>query len=190
MPRLTDTADKILDVAEKLLKERGYNGFSYKEIAGALDIRNASIHFHYPTKADLGVALVRRYTDNFMSELTRIASSTTDANVRLAGIRDLFANTLLNNQQLCLCGMAGAELATLPPDVAAETTRFFTETRHWLAQVLKEGKSAGTLKFPGKPETLALSILSMLEGAMLVARSIGEPEHFRDAVNIYFTALR
>ena len=55
-----DTRQRILDVAEQLLLERGYAGFSYQDIADAVGIRKASIHHHFPAKEDLGRAIIER----------------------------------------------------------------------------------------------------------------------------------
>ena len=59
----TDTKKEILKLAEQLFQTKGYNGFSYSDISSVLGIKNAAIHYHFPSKADLGVALVRRYRD-------------------------------------------------------------------------------------------------------------------------------
>jgi TetR/AcrR family transcriptional repressor of nem operon len=170
MPRLPDAAEQILNAAEPLMQLRGFNGFAYKDIAAELGIRNASIHFHYPSKVDLGVALVRRYTDRFLAALAGIDARWPSAPERLAAIRDLFAATLANGSRICLCGVVGAELLSLPAPMVAEARRFFDGTRAWLAGVLAAGRSAGQLAFDGEPEIHAGVLLAVLEGAMLVGR--------------------
>src|SRR6185369_16920377 len=55
---LSTTAAQILDAAETLIQTRSYSAFSYQDIADELGIRKASIHYHFATKADLGVAVV------------------------------------------------------------------------------------------------------------------------------------
>ena len=69
------TATRILDVAEGLAQTRGFNGFSYADIAAEIGITKASLHYHFPSKADLGRALVRRYTERFMDALDAIEAS-------------------------------------------------------------------------------------------------------------------
>ena len=65
VPRGRDTSEEILNAAEDLLQRRGYNAFSYHHIAVQLGVRNAAIHYHYPSKESLGVALVKRYQERF-----------------------------------------------------------------------------------------------------------------------------
>src|SRR3989440_4221387 len=67
-----DTASRILDVAERLVQIRGYNGFSYADVASELGISKASLHYHFPGKAELGEALIGRYASRFADALEEI----------------------------------------------------------------------------------------------------------------------
>jgi TetR/AcrR family transcriptional repressor of nem operon len=91
IPKKTDQS--ILDVAQRLIQTRGYNGFSYKDVVAALGIRTASIHYHFATKADLGVALASRHRRHFQEELERISGETDDPMHRLEQFTDLFRRT-------------------------------------------------------------------------------------------------
>ena len=61
----TDTANQILDVAEHLVQVRGFNAFSYADVAGELGLTNAALHYHFPSKSELGEALIDRYAIRF-----------------------------------------------------------------------------------------------------------------------------
>src|SRR5258708_25324948 len=71
-----DTAEQILDLAEALIQTRGFSAFSYQDISDALGIRKASIHYHFASKTDLGIAVVDRYTKRFGDALVQIAAET------------------------------------------------------------------------------------------------------------------
>lgn len=176
------TRDDILDVAQRLLQTRGYNGFSYKDVAGTVGIRSASLHHHFPVKADLGVALVVRYRRRFSEELDAIARTTANARERLDNIAALFRRTLDLDDSLCLCGMLGAELATLPEPVKIEVDGFFRENEAWLAAVFANGRETGCLGFAGAPEEQAVLFLAALQGAMIVARGTRDRHCFDIAV--------
>ncbi len=107
------TSERVLDIAQRLIQTRGYNAFSFRDIASEIGIKSASIHYHYPSKTDLGVALVSRYRLAFEGELDKISARSKEAPKRLKGFVALFRNTL-DNQRLCLCGMLGAERDGLP----------------------------------------------------------------------------
>ena len=54
------TAELILDAAQRRAQTRGFNGFSYADIAAELDVTTASIHYHFSSKAELGATLIDR----------------------------------------------------------------------------------------------------------------------------------
>ena len=82
-----DTSSRILDVAERLVQLRGFNGFSYADVASELKITKASLHYHYPGKADLGRALVERYASRFAEHwMTSTGAARSDSQAR--GVRE------------------------------------------------------------------------------------------------------
>ena len=121
------TAGKILDIAERLVQTRGYNGFSYADISSELRIRNASVHYHFPSKTDLGRRLVARYRENFMVALAGLEQDSLDARRRLRAYVAIWTRVLRDRDRMCLCGMMAADIATLPKSVRAEIKRFFEE---------------------------------------------------------------
>ena len=174
----TGTAERMLDHAEQLVQTRGFNGFSYADIARELGVTKASLHYHFPTKAALGVRLIERYGDAFAAALAAIDASTTSAPAKLRGYVDIYSR-VLRNDRMCLCGMLAADFATLPEPMKSAVTRFFLENEAWLADVLAWGREAGELRFAGEPLEVARLLVGSLEGAMLVARSFGELDRFQ-----------
>jgi TetR/AcrR family transcriptional regulator, transcriptional repressor for nem operon len=180
--RKSRTHQKILDIAERLLQVRGYNGFSYADIAGVLRVTKASLHYHFPSKADLGRQLMERYTQNFVAALAAIDASRASASEKLQRYVAIYADVLANNR-MCLCGMLAAEYATLPKQVKLEVTRFFDANEAWLVGVLGEGKRAKVIHFSGPAIEAARVLVAGLEGAMMLARTYGDKERFKRASN-------
>jgi TetR/AcrR family transcriptional repressor of nem operon len=174
------TAERILDVAQRLAQTRGFNGFSYANIAPELGITKASLHYHFPTKAELGRALIARYTDAFEAALDAAEASESSAPGRLARYATLYADTL-DAERMCLCGMLAAEYTTLPAAMQNEIRRFFERNEEWLARVLEDGLRQQTLAFAGTARDQARLLLAGLEGSMLLARSYGDRERFATA---------
>src|SRR4051812_27732497 len=171
------TADRVLDVAEALVQTRGYNAFSYADISRAVGVRKASLHHHYPTKADLGLALVSRYHAAFMGALGDIESKSEVAAKRLERYTELYG-AVLRKGRMCMCGMLAADVATLPKPMRESIAEFFAENEHWLTRVLNEGRKNGQIDFEGTPASMASFFVSSLEGAMLVARASRNAEPF------------
>ena len=178
--RSASTAQKILDVGERLIQVRGYNGFSYADIADALKVTKASLHYHFPSKAELGRRLMERYRQNFVAALAGLDAARSTARDKLHGYASIYSDVLANNR-MCLCGMLAAEYATLPKSVKSEVTRFFDTNETWLAGVLEEGRGAERFRIAGSPAEAARRIIAALEGAMMLARVYGEPQRFERA---------
>ena len=172
-----DTSHRILDVAERLVQTRGFNGFSYADVATALSLTKASLHYHFPTKAALGRALIARYGQVFAATLAAIDAEGLGAADKLARYARLYAG-VLKAGRMCLCGMVAAEYATLPAGMQSEIRAFFTANEEWLVKVLDEGVASGELRLRGSSLDTARMLLSALEGAMLVARSYRSPARF------------
>ncbi|MBW7935379.1 MAG: TetR/AcrR family transcriptional regulator [Gemmatimonadaceae bacterium] len=175
------TADHILDVAQRLAQTRGFNGFSYADIAAEIGITKASLHYHFPTKAALGRALIVRYTDAFQAALATITQSGATATERLERYAHIYEQ-VLDDDRMCLCGMLAAEYATLPPPMQQEITQFFDLNESWLVSVIEAGRDDGTLQFRGTPRDTSRAVTAALEGGMLLARSYRDPARFEAAV--------
>jgi TetR/AcrR family transcriptional repressor of nem operon len=171
------TAERVLDIAERLVQIRGFSNFSYADIATELGITKASLHYHFPGKAELGHALITRYAERFNQALHDIDRDVPSAPAKLEAYADLYAG-VLRNERMCMCGILAAEYQTLPDAMRSEVIRFFDVNQKWLANVLKQGKADRTLTYRGRAEDAAQGILSTLEGAMLVARPYGDLARF------------
>jgi len=183
-----DTRQRILDVAERLVQSRGFKGFSYADVAAELGITKASLHYHFPGKAELGEALIVRYGARFMDALEELDSRVSDPRAKLEGYAGLYAG-VLRGKRMCLCGILAAEYETLPKPMHEAVVRFFDDNEVWLTGVLAEGRAEETLSFEGSPSDAAQTILSGLEGAMLVARPYGDPARFQSAADRLLASL-
>ena len=171
------TASAILDVAERLVQTRGFNAFSYADVAMELGITKAALHYHFAGKAELGEALLIRYTERFNQALETIEASGNDAAQKLQAYADLYAQVLAQDR-MCLCGMLATDYDTLSEPMRRAVVSFFDHNEHWLAAVLEEGRSGGTLRVEGSSHELAQLIIGALEGAMLVARTYHDPRRY------------
>jgi TetR/AcrR family transcriptional repressor of nem operon len=184
-----DTATQILDVAERLAQVRGFNAFSYADISAELKITNAALHYHFAGKSDLGEALITRYASRFGEALQAIDARLPEAADRLDAYAELYA-TVLRDERMCLCGMLAAEYLTLPVAMQRAIVDFFSENEVWLTAVLELGREQGTLGFEGSDAEVARTIISTLEGAMLIARPFGDVRRFQEVATRLLATLR
>jgi len=179
-PGNEDTAARTLDVAERLVQLRGYNGFSYADIAAELGISKASLHYHFPGKAELGEALIGRYASRFADALVEIDRRGAEAPAKFDAYARIYAD-VLSDRRMCLCGMLAADYDTLPEPMREAVIRFFDDNEIWLTGVLEQGRDEGALHLSGSASEAAQAIVSGLEGALLVARPYGDVARFQAA---------
>jgi TetR/AcrR family transcriptional repressor of nem operon len=184
----SDTRTRILDVAEKLVQSRGFNGFSYADIAAELGVSTASLHYHFAGKADLGRALIVRYTDRFNEGLASIDARFPDTRARLEAYVSIYTDLLVKGR-FCLCGMLAAEYETLPAPMRDAVVEFFDRNEAWLTSLLELEVEQGNTHLTGSAKDLARMLVSGLEGAMLVTRPYGNVERFKAAADQLLTSV-
>ena len=179
MSNLSTTSDVILASARTLIVNGGYNGFSYADIADVVGIRKASIHHHFPTKADLVRTLVLRYREDAQSGVAALENSGGQPLDILRTYADHWAKCIEDaSRPFCVYAMLASELPSLPPEVATEVTAFFRFLSRWLTAVMERGAVTGSLTLSSPPEVEAEMFLACVHGAMLSARAYRRPDMF------------
>ena len=173
------TADRIVDEARSLIMVRGYNGFSYADIAAVVGVSKANVHHHFAAKSDLATAVVERSRAGIRAQVERLAEEEVDAAEQLRAYARYWERCILDGSApFCIAAMLAAELPSLPDDVASAVTAFFAELREWLTRILVLGLRQGNVTLGGSPEEEADAFLSAVYGAMLSARAFGDPHRF------------
>lgn len=181
MPQ-TDSAKRILDIAEVRMRQAGYNAVSYRDIAAEIGIKSASLHYHFPKKEDLGVALVKRYAENFSSHLKDRNDQLTQPKDKLAAFVKLYEIALIDHQLICLCAVLGAEAPGLPEPVSKAVKAFFEENIDWLTKIYAEMSVEN-------PVEKAKSTLSILEGAMIISSVNADMSVFEAASKMILSTM-
>lgn len=170
--------EEILKVAETMVRKGGYRSFSFRDIATAVGVKSSSVHYYYPTKADLVGAVVVYYTNNFLSYLGEpqylIENQKDPIKIYIAAFRE----ALIKDKRICLCGLLGAEIDGLPSFVVKKTQEFFRRNIEWLVQayMLRDGKERAHAK--------AIQTLSLLQGAMIISNGQDDITVFDNAIKI------
>jgi TetR/AcrR family transcriptional repressor of nem operon len=178
----TDTKQTIMDAARVMVQARGYNALSFREVAKEVGIKSASIHYHFPTKGDLGAALARQYTEDAIAFFDNMTAASLDLTTCMDKYAAIFRAALVNNNRMCLCGILAAEYDDLPPEVRVEVDRFTDANVSWLTQLLSARKSKLSKE---QIKDQALAIFSAMEGAQLVARGRGDVAAYDQTIKAY-----
>lgn len=181
MVRNKNTQRAIMDLAESFLQERGFNGFSYAHIAKELDVKNAAIHYHFPSKEVLVAAVIQRYRDRFKLWINNSRIKDLSPQEKLDWFFSIYTDTRADNGKVCLAGSLETEFNSLPDSLREQTQALTLELLTWLQATLQEGREAGVLHFGGEPGDKAALILSSLQGGLQIARALGNSK-FRAVV--------
>lgn len=170
----SDTYTRILDSAQSLIVSRGYNAFSYADISAVVGVGKATIHHHFPGKADLVVAVIARYRQATEDGMGAMAAHEPCADRRLAGYVGFWEQCIRDNSApFCIAALLAAELPSLPPEVAAQVKAHFDELTARLAGFIDEGLRKGELASAEDAQLDARILVATVHGAMLAARVAG-----------------
>lgn len=177
------TQQKLIDSARYLIQTRGYNGFSYADVAEEVKVRKASIHHHFPTKADLAQAVVEESRTGILAQTQLIANAPFDPVERLRFYTGYWEKCIADaTAPFCVAGMLAAELPSLPQSLAESVRAHFRDLSRWLETILTTGAQMGVFRLMGPASAEAEAFMSIVYGAMLTARAYEDPKKFPEIV--------
>lgn len=180
----TSTKERILEVATDFMQVRGFQGFSYLDVAKAVGVSHVAVHHYFPAKVDLAVAAMAQYTARFEAALAAIAARGEGPASALRAYAGLFEATLRGGKRVCLCGMLTAEIGALPSVLRAQIRHFYEVNERWLAERIRSAAPKARA-----PEALAATFLAALEGSMLTARAFEEGERLSRTAEWFVASL-
>lgn len=179
-----NTRTELLDAAELACRRQGFDGFSYADLSDAVGIRKASIHHHFPTKSDLALAVIERYSQNFFDHLTALSSKRGSAASRLRAYIKTYRTALSGGETVCLCVAFSAGRESLAPSVLEQLNVFNAKSIEWLTALFREAQQDGSIADVETPKLEASSILAIMEGAQLMARAANDVSMFDSAIRL------
>ncbi len=171
---MEDRKTQILDIAEELMLSGSYNSFSYNDISKQLGITKASVHHHFPTKEDLGVAVCERLHRAMHDYLSGVdaAGGTPGKKVEMyTGLLRLFLD---KKTRICPFGIMEAEYNVIPQRMRQCLRQMYDDMSSWLTEVVRQGRQQGSFRYEGEPRDQALLIMCALQGSLQISRLLGE----------------
>lgn len=176
--------EAILAAAKRTAQAHGYGGLNFRDLAAEVGIKAASIHYHFPSKADLGAAVARRYWEDTAAALEAMLAETQDPLRCLHRYPDVFRKALENGNRMCLCSFMAAEHDDLPDAVKREVQAFADVNVAWLSKVLSAAAPAGS----EESDRRARAIFAAIAGAQLLARSRSDLSLYDALIDSYRAA--
>jgi TetR/AcrR family transcriptional regulator, transcriptional repressor for nem operon len=167
------TRTAIIELAQEAIACRGYSAFSFRELATALGIKSASIHYYFPTKTDLGVAVARQYRARFQAALDELLATNPTPWQALSFLVDIYRHEAISSQRMTVCMMLAAEIKNLPGEIQVEMADFYSLNLGWIkTQLLRIGLSEAVC------EETATQCFALLQGGLIGAKSQANPAYF------------
>ncbi|MGE8614637.1 MAG: TetR/AcrR family transcriptional regulator [Achromobacter veterisilvae] len=176
---LSPRAAEIAEHTKILLAAGGYNGFSYADISDRVRIGKASIHHHFPSKAELVLTVVVQHRAQSRTGLAALDKQVADPRARLDAYTGYWTACIRDaTSPICICAMLAAELPAVPREVADEVQGYFRDLSAWLESVLKKGAATGQFRLQDTAAVEANALMATVHGAMLSARAFDNPAIF------------
>lgn len=166
-----DTKTEILDLGEKLIRTKGYFSFSYADISTQLQVKNAAVHYHFPSKAELGAAIIQRAIDHVHSFANNWAALPEDEQ-----FKKFLHNYFESNSRslVCLMGGLSSSYEALPEEMQVKLKEMGEVILAWVTKCLTDGKRKGIFHFEEKPDVKALMLVSNMMASLLLSRVLGK----------------
>lgn len=184
-PTPNTTRDQLLAHAEKLIRTRGCNGFSYRDLAEHVGVKTSSIHYYFPGKGDLLYEAVEAYSARALASVRSIDTAQ-PAHAQLEAYLSMMESKACSSGELCLGGMLAGEVMSLPERVRGALQGFFRAHEVWLTRVLAQGAEEGTLKFSGTAEAAGRAVFATVQGCLLVSRLFQAPPALCEAISALY----
>jgi TetR/AcrR family transcriptional repressor of nem operon len=179
--------EQLLEHTLVLIRRRGFNGFSYRDLAELVGVKTSSIHYYFPSKDDLVLEAVKEYSARMSERMRSIDTAlpvTEQAAIYLAPFR-----ASCGSDQICLCGMLSAETLCLPESVHKLLQGFFLLNEKWLTGLLERAQPHRKVPFPVPPAQLSQVIFGALQSGLIAARLFGTPDRVEAAADTLMAAV-
>jgi TetR/AcrR family transcriptional repressor of nem operon len=179
MPKYEHPRERIMDIAEHLIMSRGFNRFSYKDISTEMNVKNAAIHYHFPSKNDLGVAVIRRAQARCRKWNGMTVKKDGSPVEMLNAFLDMFSGYLESGEYVCLASALETDFNTFSKEMQNEVRAYAAEMHNWIRNLLEKGREEGLFTYSDSPEDKAFLILSSIQGALEIARVSDKKRFYR-----------
>jgi TetR/AcrR family transcriptional repressor of nem operon len=180
----SNSKEAILAAARRTAQAHGYGGLNFRDLAAEVGIKAASIYHHFPSKADLGAAVAKRYWQDTAAGLEAMLAESPDPLSALRQYPETFRWALESDNRMCLCSFMAAEVDDLPEAVTKEVRSFADVNVAWLSKVL----AAAAVVPPKESEKRARAIFAAISGAQLMARSRADLKLYDALIDNYRAA--
>lgn len=159
------TREKILELGEDFIRTKGFNAFSYQDISSELNIKNAAIHYYFPSKKNLGVSILKTNVQRFEETIDNMNSRKFDELRQLESFVKIYIKSH-REQKKCIVGALGPDYNSFDSSMQKELQKMVDIILGWLADLLLKGQKKRIFSFKETPENKAYIIFTSLVASL------------------------
>ncbi|ARU58499.1 MAG: TetR/AcrR family transcriptional regulator [Pseudomonadales bacterium] len=172
------TRDQIVDAADVLFYENGYEHTSFSQIAKTVSISRGNFYYHFKTKDAILAAVIERRLENTRKMLEDWEQKGDSPETRIR----CFIQILIQNQEKilrfgCPVGTLTTELSKLKHVNLTEASKVFTLFRVWL------GRQFEALGFASRADYFAMQLLARSQGIATLASAFNDQQYIAQEVD-------
>jgi TetR/AcrR family transcriptional regulator, transcriptional repressor for nem operon len=165
------TKETIIKMGDELIRKKGFNAFSYHNIAQPLGIKNAAVHYYFPTKTDLLASVIQYHIQKFF-EFKKNVENLNELQ-KVEKFLEIYVDAR-EQSGVCFVGAMATDWGTVDDAVQPYMQQMANDIINWLTNTLQIGFDIGTLHFAEIPRTKALLIITNMMAATQLARITGQ----------------
>lgn len=196
MGRTSDADQRLMDAALELIWSQSYGAVTIDDICKQAAVKKGSFYYFFDSKEQLAVAALERlWNEDWKPRMDATFSPSVDALERLKtylnGLYIRATETKVRAGRVLGCPVAsvGSEMGTQECSICGKTREILARKRRYLESAIREAITDGSLE-PGDPVKRTLLLTSFVEGLMLQARMLNQPEILKDVVEMGLEILR
>jgi len=176
-----NTRSRIILLGDALIRRKGYNAFSFGDISNELNIKKASIHYHFSTKTALVNAIIQKHIELLEKFIKRVADAPPLDKINLF----LLVYSMAKSEgRISILGSLGNDYYTLREDTQKNIKSLTDRTLDWLAHTLREGKNLGVFHYTMDDRSKALMVITNILGAEQLSRITNQSDFQKIKQNI------
>jgi len=185
----TNTKQQIVSISAGMLREHGFDGFSYLDLARELGISKASVHHHFPKKQDLGLALCHWSHDWLVQGLAHFDRHASSNWNKLERYMQAAMKHVLTDHQLCPISALHSDLDKLSAPMKDVLSNLDDLELDWVTKVMTDGEKSGEFPKQDNAKAMAAVFIFSCKGALYYARLHGQ-DLFHQTMKTFENALK
>lgn len=170
---MAGTRDNILELGTRLIREKGYSGFSYQDIADVLNIKKASIHYHFKSKEELGIGILNK----IVQRLDMVEECLKQYDCALKRLDVFMEEYYAIKEDSMICPISAFQTGwnNVPQKLRAKIKETTQKELQLVENMIRFGQERGEVSTKYVAREFALQILTAYKGSLQYMRVMDEP---------------